>query len=81
MLLLTINSSVCSVVSVMLDGDVAVNLSNLLVWCIELEEFAELSGWITESEVLVGIAEANVLVVADVVAKTLISEHQLKITS
>ena len=65
----------------MLDGDVAVDLSNLLVWCIELGEFAELSGWITESEVLVGIAEANVLVVADVVAKTLISELQLKITS
>ena len=86
MLLLTINSSVCSVVSVILDGDVAVDLSNSLVWCIELEEFADeksdnLSGWITESEVLIGITEANVLVVVDVVAKTLISALQLKITS
>ena len=77
-MLLTIDSSVCSVVSVVLDGDVAVDLSNLLVWCIELEEFADekaddLSGWITESEVLVGIADADVLIVADVVAKTLIS--------
>ena len=79
--LLTIDSSVCSVVSVVLDGDVAVDLSNLLVWCIELEQFADekadnLSGWITESEVLVGIADADVLVVADVAAKTLISERQ-----
>ena len=74
--LLTIDSSVCSVVSVVLDGDVAVDLSNLLVWWNELEEFADekaddLSRWITESEVLVGIADADVLVVADVVAKTL----------
>ena len=79
--LLTIDSSVCSVVSVVLDGDIAVDLSNLLVWCIELEQFADekadnLSGWITESEVLVGIADADVLVVADVAAKTLISERQ-----
>ena len=79
--LLTIDSSVCSVVSVVLDGDVAVDLSNLLVWCIELEQFADekadnLLGWITESEVLVGIADADVLVVADVAAKTLISERQ-----
>ena len=79
--LLTIDSSVCSVVSVVLDGDVAVDLSNLLVWCIELEQFADekadnLSGWITESELLVGIADADVLVVADVAAKTLISERQ-----
>ena len=79
--LLTIDSSVCSVISVVLDGDVAVDLSNLLVWCIELEQFADekadnLSGWITESEVLVGIADADVLVVADVAAKTLISERQ-----
>ena len=64
-----------------LDGDVAVDLSNLLVWCIELEEFADekadhLSGWITESEVFVGIADADVLKVADVVVKTLISEVQ-----
>ena len=64
-----------------LDGDVAVDLSNLLVWCIELEQFADekadnLSGWITESELLVGIADADVLVVADVAAKTLISERQ-----
>ena len=64
-----------------LDGDVAVDLSNLLVWCIELEQFADekadnLSGWITESEVLVAIADADVLVVADVAAKTLISERQ-----
>ena len=56
--------------SVVLDDDVAVDLSNLLVWCIELEEFADekaddLSGWITESEVLVGIADADVLLVAD----------------
>ena len=70
LLLLTIDSSVCSVVSVVLDDDVAVDLSNLLVWCIELEEFADekaddLSGWITESEVLVGIADADVLLVAD----------------
>ena len=81
MLLLTIDSSVCSVVSVVFDGDVAVNLSNLHVWCIELEEFADkkaedLSRWITESKVLVGIADADVLVVADVVAKTLISKLQ-----
>ena len=64
-----------------LDGDIAVDLSNLLVWCIELEQFADekadnLSGWITESELLVGIADADVLVVADVAAKTLISERQ-----
>ena len=80
-MLLTIDSSVCSVVSVVLDGDVAVDLSNLLVWWNELEEFADekaddLSRWITESEVLVGIADADVLVVADVVAKTLISKLQ-----
>ena len=69
-----------------LDDDVAVDLSNLRVWCTELEEFADekaddFSGWITESEVLVGIADADVLVVADVVAKTFISELQKKITS
>ena len=78
MLLLTIDSSVCSVLSVVLDCYVAIDLSNLLVWCIELKEFADekaddLSGWITESEVYVGIADADV---ADVVAKTLISELQ-----
>ena len=86
MSLLTIDSSVCSVMSVVLDGDVAVDLFNLLAWCIELEEFAgekadDLSGWIIESEVLVGIADADVLAVADVVAKTLISELQEKIIS
>ena len=64
-----------------LDDDVAVDLSNLRVWCTELEEFADekadnFSGWITESEVLVGIADADVLVVADVVGKTFISELQ-----
>ena len=47
-----------------LDGDVAIDLSNLLVWCIELKEFADekaddLSGWITESEVYVGIADSR----------------------
>ena len=81
MSLLTIASSVCSVVPVLLDGDAAVNLSNLTVGCIELEEFADekaddLSGWITESEVLVGIADVYVLAVADVVVKTLTSELQ-----
>ena len=69
--------------SVVLDGDVAVDLFNLLAWCIELEEFAgeKADDWIIESEVLVGIADADVLAVADVVAKTLISELQEKITS
>ena len=46
-----------------------------------MEEFADekaddLSGWITESEVLVGIADVYVLAVADVVVKTLTSELQ-----
>ena len=53
----------------------------MLVGCIELQEFADekaddLLGWITESEVFVDIANADVLVVVDVVAKTLISELQ-----
>ena len=81
LLLLTIDSLVFCVVLVVLDGDVAVDLSNLSVWCIELEEFADekagdLAEWITKSEMLVGIADADVLVVEDVVAKTLISELQ-----
>ena len=64
-----------------LDDDVAVDLSNLRVWCTELEEFTDekaddLWGWFTESEVLFGIADADVLVVANVVAKTLITELQ-----
>ena len=66
-----------------LDDDVAVDLSNLRVWCTELEEFTDekaddFSGWITESEVLVGIADADVLVVADVVAKTLYLRATIK---
>ena len=65
----------------LLDCDAAVDLFNLTVGCIELEEFADekaddLSGWITESEVLVGIADVYVLAVADVVIKTLTSELQ-----
>ena len=81
LLVLTIDSLVCSIVLVVLDGDVAVDLSNILVWYIELDKFADekaddLSGWFTESEVLFGIADADVLVVTNVVAKTLITELQ-----
>ena len=41
LLVLTIDSLVCSIVLVVLDGDVAVDLSNVLVWCIELDKFAD----------------------------------------